>query len=97
VLKQKGGTAWVDGENLLGAVVGNFCTDLAIKLAKEFGVAWVVTKNSNHYGACQHYTKKIANAGMVVSSVKFLKDYFIKYSGNVIYKYFTSHVPLPFF
>nr|CAD2202260.1 unnamed protein product [Meloidogyne enterolobii] len=65
VLKQKGGTAWVDGENLLGAVVGNFCTDLAIKLAKEFGVAWVVTKNSNHYGACQHYTKKIANAGMV--------------------------------
>ncbi|KAL7074593.1 hypothetical protein ACQ4LE_005535 [Meloidogyne hapla] len=65
VLKQKGGTAWVDGENLLGAVVGNFCTELAIKLAKEFGIAWVVTKNSNHYGACQHYTKKIANAGLV--------------------------------
>jgi LDH2 family malate/lactate/ureidoglycolate dehydrogenase len=48
VLKQKGGTAWVDGANLLGAVVGNFCTDLAIELAKEHGIGWVVANNSNH-------------------------------------------------
>jgi LDH2 family malate/lactate/ureidoglycolate dehydrogenase len=65
VIKQKGGTAWVDGSNLLGAVVGNFCTELAIKLAKEFGVSWVVTNNSNHFGTCQYYTKQIANAGLV--------------------------------
>ncbi|KAL3090739.1 hypothetical protein niasHT_022067 [Heterodera trifolii] len=65
VLKQKGATAWVDGCDLLGAVVGNFCTELAIKLAKEHGIGWVVCKRSNHYGICQHYPKKIANAGLL--------------------------------
>ncbi|KAI3411847.1 hypothetical protein GPALN_001910 [Globodera pallida] len=65
VLKQKGATAWVDGCDLLGAVVGNFCTELAIKLAKQHGVGWVVCKRSNHYGICQHYAKKIANAGLL--------------------------------
>uniref|UniRef100_A0A915DDF8 Malate dehydrogenase n=1 Tax=Ditylenchus dipsaci TaxID=166011 RepID=A0A915DDF8_9BILA len=44
VLKQKGGTAWVDGDNALGVVVGNFCTDLAMQLAKEHGIGWVVAK-----------------------------------------------------
>jgi LDH2 family malate/lactate/ureidoglycolate dehydrogenase len=70
VLKQKGGTAWVDGDNVLGAVVGNFCTDLAIRLAQEHGIGWVVAKNSNHYGICQHYGKRISQAGMVVSPQK---------------------------
>ncbi|KAL3103905.1 hypothetical protein niasHT_022420 [Heterodera trifolii] len=65
VLKQKGATAWVDGCDLLGAVVGNFCTELATKLAKEHGIGWVVCKRSNHYGICQHYAKKIANAGFL--------------------------------
>jgi LDH2 family malate/lactate/ureidoglycolate dehydrogenase len=44
VLKQTAATAYVDGQNLLGPVVGNFCTDIAIKKAKEAGVGWVVAK-----------------------------------------------------
>lgn len=66
ILKQKGSTAWVDGENLLGPVVGNFCTYLAVKLAKEFGVGWVVCKGSNHYGICGYYTLQMAEQGMMV-------------------------------
>lgn len=31
ILKQKGSTAWVDGSNLLGPVVGNFCMKLAVQ------------------------------------------------------------------
>ncbi|KHJ77870.1 hypothetical protein OESDEN_22510, partial [Oesophagostomum dentatum] len=31
IIKQKGSTAWVDGCNLLGPVVGNFCMKLAIQ------------------------------------------------------------------
>ncbi|KAI6195521.1 hypothetical protein M3Y96_01240100 [Aphelenchoides besseyi] len=42
ILKQKGSTAYVDGCNLLGPVVGNFCTRIAIDLAKEHGIGWVV-------------------------------------------------------
>lgn len=46
-LQEQAGTAWVDGNNLLGPVVGNFCMDLAIKKAKEAGVGWVVAKGSS--------------------------------------------------
>uniref|UniRef100_A0A914EBK7 Malate dehydrogenase n=1 Tax=Acrobeloides nanus TaxID=290746 RepID=A0A914EBK7_9BILA len=65
ILKQKGSTAWVDGENLLGAVVGNFCMDLAIKLAKEHGVGWVTAKQSNHFGIAGHYSLRAAAHGLV--------------------------------
>lgn len=44
VLKERAGTAWVDGKNLLGPVVGNFCIDLAVEKAKVAGVGWVVAK-----------------------------------------------------
>lgn len=67
MVKSKGATAWVDGDNALGVVVGNFCTDLAIQLAKEHGIGWVVANNSNHYGICAHYAKRITNNGYVVS------------------------------
>uniref|UniRef100_A0A914DI66 Malate dehydrogenase n=1 Tax=Acrobeloides nanus TaxID=290746 RepID=A0A914DI66_9BILA len=65
ILKQKGCTAWVDGQNLLGVVVGNFCTDLAIKLAKEHGVGWVVANGSNHFGAAGYYSTRCAAEGLV--------------------------------
>lgn len=42
VEKESAATALVDGKNLLGPVVGNFCMDLAIKKAKEVGIGWVV-------------------------------------------------------
>lgn len=44
ILSERGATAWVDGKNLLGPVIGNFCIDLAIKKAKEVGVGWVAAK-----------------------------------------------------
>lgn len=42
VEKESAASALVNGNNLLGPVVGNFCMDLAIKKAKEAGVGWVV-------------------------------------------------------
>lgn len=45
-LSERAGTAWVDGRNLLGPVVGNFCIDLAVKKAKEAGVGWVSAKGA---------------------------------------------------
>lgn len=44
VLKESPATAWVDGNNGLGPVVGNFCMQLAIRKAKSVGVGWVAAK-----------------------------------------------------
>ncbi|THD18712.1 malate dehydrogenase [Fasciola hepatica] len=42
--KQTASTALVNGKNLLGPVVGNFAMNLAIKKAKETGIAWVAVR-----------------------------------------------------
>lgn len=44
VLSERAATAWVDGKNLLGPVVGNYCMQLAIRKAREAGVGWVCAK-----------------------------------------------------
>lgn len=56
ILKETPATAWVDGMNGLGAVIGNFCMELAMKKAKEVGVGWVCAKQSNHYGIAGKYS-----------------------------------------
>lgn len=65
ILKEFAGTAWVDGKNLLGPVVGNFCMDLAMKKAKEAGIGWVVAKGSNHYGIAGWYTLRALEHGLM--------------------------------
>ncbi|KRT82930.1 hypothetical protein AMK59_4199, partial [Oryctes borbonicus] len=65
ILKETPATAWVDGQNGMGAVVGNFCMDLAIKKAKEVGVGWVAAKGSNHFGIAAMYTMQAIKEGML--------------------------------
>ncbi|XP_023303266.2 uncharacterized oxidoreductase YjmC-like [Lucilia cuprina] len=69
ILKETPSTAWVDGNNGLGAVVGNFCMDLAIKKAKQVGVGWVCAKNSNHYGMAGWYPMRAMKEGLVGMSM----------------------------
>lgn len=52
VEKESAATALVDGRNLLGPVVGNFCMKLAIQKAKEVGIGWVVA----HGGSWSSWT-----------------------------------------
>ncbi|KAG8303546.1 hypothetical protein J6590_007204 [Homalodisca vitripennis] len=49
VLQESAATAWVDGNNALGPVVGNFCMDVAVKKAKDSGVGWVVAKGMTNF------------------------------------------------
>lgn len=65
ILKETPATAWVDGENGLGAVVGEFCMALAIKKAKTVGVGWVCAKRSNHYGIAGYYTMQAEREGLM--------------------------------
>lgn len=49
VEKESAATAFVNGKNLLGPVVGNFCMNLAIKKAKDIGIGWVVAHGKSHF------------------------------------------------
>ena len=49
-------TAMLDGQNGLGQVVASHAMQVAIRKAKEAGVAWVSVRNSNHLGACAYYS-----------------------------------------
>ena len=44
ILKETPATAWVDGNNVLGATAAHFGTDLALKKARETGIACVSVK-----------------------------------------------------
>uniref|UniRef100_A0A1I8C0W8 ANF_receptor domain-containing protein n=1 Tax=Meloidogyne hapla TaxID=6305 RepID=A0A1I8C0W8_MELHA len=64
ILKEKGSTAYINGENMLGVVVANYCTDKAIVLARTYGTGMVVAKNSNNFGCGQYFIKNMARYGM---------------------------------
>ncbi|GFR84180.1 malate dehydrogenase [Elysia marginata] len=65
IIKETAATALVEGNNLLGPVVGKFCTDLAIKKAKESGVGWVSARGSNHFGIAGWYAMRAMEHGMM--------------------------------
>ncbi|GFG29274.1 hypothetical protein Cfor_07951 [Coptotermes formosanus] len=65
VLKESPATAWVDGNNGLGPVVGSFCMQLAITKAKSVGVGWVAAKRSNHYGIAGWYARTALEHGLL--------------------------------
>ena len=39
--------------------------NVAIQKAKETGIGWVNTKNSNHFGICQWYTAMAAKENLI--------------------------------
>ncbi|XP_029010791.1 uncharacterized oxidoreductase YjmC-like isoform X2 [Betta splendens] len=65
VEKESAATALVDGRNLLGPVVGNFCMELAVKKARDVGVGWVVAHGSNHYGIAGYYAMQALKENMI--------------------------------
>ena len=68
IVRQSPATAYVDGNNLLGPVVGNFCMRLAIEKAKNVGIGMVVAKRSNHYGIAGYYSMQALEHKMIVRS-----------------------------
>ncbi len=65
VLQDKGATAIVDGGDGLGAIAGKKMVELAVKKAKEFGVATVLIRNTNNVGSLACYTEAAAKEGMI--------------------------------
>lgn len=65
VEKDSKGTALINGHFSAGQVVATQAMDLAIEKAREFGIAAVSVKNSNHFGIAAHYALKAASKNMI--------------------------------
>lgn len=65
IVKETKTTAMVDGNLGLGLYIGPHCMELAIKKAKEFGVGFVVSKNSTHYGIAGYYATMATEKGCI--------------------------------
>lgn len=62
---EREGPAWavVDGESGLGQVGSTLAMQLAIRKAKQFGVAFVTLRNTGHIGAAGHFALQAAKVG----------------------------------
>ena len=65
VVREDGVFLRYDGENGLGQVVADQCTDHSIRIAKAMGISVVVTNHSNHFGAGAWWGEKLARAGFL--------------------------------
>jgi LDH2 family malate/lactate/ureidoglycolate dehydrogenase len=65
IVKESGATALVNGNNLLGPVVGNFCMNLAMKKAKVIGIGMVVANKSNHFGIAGYYSMQALKENLI--------------------------------
>ncbi len=65
VVRDRKGTAVVDGHNGMGMVVAKRCMQMAIDKAREHGLGMVVARNSTHYGYAAYYSLMAVDAGMI--------------------------------
>jgi LDH2 family malate/lactate/ureidoglycolate dehydrogenase len=65
VIAGERGTALIDAHNILGHPASEFAMAQAIERAREYGVGWVVVRNSNHHGIAGYYARHAAEAGFV--------------------------------
>lgn len=63
------GPAWavVDGASALGQIGSVFATQLAMKKAREVGVAYVGLRNTGHIGAAGYYAAMAAREGLIAA------------------------------
>jgi LDH2 family malate/lactate/ureidoglycolate dehydrogenase len=63
VVSESGGCLVYDGGNGLGQVVSEICCGHAVRLAREHGIAIVVARDSNHFGAAAFWAQRISEGG----------------------------------
>ncbi|CAG9826513.1 unnamed protein product [Diabrotica balteata] len=63
--KETEATAVVNGNNGFGAVVGQYCMNLAMEKAKNTGIGLVVCHHSNHYGMAAMYALQAIKEGFI--------------------------------
>ncbi len=65
VASEAGACLVYDGENGIGQVIADQCCEHAIRLGKAHGIAIVVARESNHFGAAAFWAKRLSEAGLL--------------------------------
>jgi len=65
VVRQGPTTAVVDGHNGMGQVIGKRAMQMAIDMAKKYGMGMVAVRNSTHYGIAGYYAIMAAENNMI--------------------------------
>ncbi|MGE3538768.1 MAG: Ldh family oxidoreductase [Candidatus Tectimicrobiota bacterium] len=65
VVVDAGAIAVLDGHDGVGQVLAMRATQEAISRARAHGIGAVAVRNSNHFGTCMYYTRRVAAAGCV--------------------------------
>lgn len=65
VLSENGASLLFDSQNGVGQVSAAQCSDHAVRLSREFGLGFVIARNSNHFGAAAYWGSRIAEQGQV--------------------------------
>jgi LDH2 family malate/lactate/ureidoglycolate dehydrogenase len=65
VLSEKGSCLLYDGKNGIGQWIAEICSRHAIRIAREHGMAMVVARDSNHFGAAAWWAQKMRDAGQI--------------------------------
>ncbi len=65
VVRERPGTATVDGDNGLGLVVGPAANAIAMEKADVVGSGWVGVRNTNHFGIAGYYPLQALARGMI--------------------------------
>jgi LDH2 family malate/lactate/ureidoglycolate dehydrogenase len=65
VISESGACLLYDGQNGIGQVISGICCGHAVRMAAANGIAMVVARESNHFGATAFWAQKMAAAGQV--------------------------------
>jgi LDH2 family malate/lactate/ureidoglycolate dehydrogenase len=65
VVRDRGAGIMLDADGALGVLAGLAAAGTAAERARQFGVAAVGVRNSNHFGAASVYTRRLARDGLV--------------------------------
>jgi LDH2 family malate/lactate/ureidoglycolate dehydrogenase len=65
VVSESGSCLQFDGQNAIGQWVAETCCGHAVRIAREQGMAMVVARESNHFGACNWWAQKMRDAGQI--------------------------------
>jgi LDH2 family malate/lactate/ureidoglycolate dehydrogenase len=65
VVSESGSCLLYDGQNGIGQWVAETCCGHAVRIAKAQGMAMVVARESNHFGAANWWAQKMRDAGQI--------------------------------
>jgi LDH2 family malate/lactate/ureidoglycolate dehydrogenase len=65
LIEEKDATVIIDGGDGLGVIAGKQAVEIAVKKAKQFGIATALVRNTNNIGSLACYTEAAAAQGMI--------------------------------